>query len=83
MVYGTVEKIFLEAGSVIEKGDQIVKLGNTNLLIDIMWREAELFQQSNNLRNTRLQMEQYRLNLNQQLAQIDNDIQQQNSNLLN
>jgi HlyD family secretion protein len=74
---GTVEEIYMEAGSVIEKGDQIVRLGNTNLLIDIMWREAELFQQSNNLRNTRLTMEQYRLTLSQQLAGIDNDIQQQ------
>jgi HlyD family secretion protein len=42
-----------------------------------MWREAELFQQSNNLRNTRLSMEQYRLELSQQLADIDNRLQQQ------
>jgi HlyD family secretion protein len=42
-----------------------------------MWREAELFQQSNNLRNTRLSMEQYRLRLNQELAEIDNQLQQQ------
>jgi HlyD family secretion protein len=42
-----------------------------------MWREAELFQQSNNLRNTRLSMEQYRLQLSQQLAEIENQLQQQ------
>jgi len=74
---GRVEEIYMEAGSVIKKGDPILKLGNTNLLLDIMWREAELFQQSNNLRNTRLQMEQYRLQLNQDLARIENQLQQQ------
>ncbi|NIM90233.1 MAG: HlyD family efflux transporter periplasmic adaptor subunit [Candidatus Aminicenantes bacterium] len=74
---GRVEEIYLEAGTFVEKGDRILKLTNTNLLLDIMWREAELFQQSNNLRNTRLSMEQYRLQLSQQLAEIENQLQQQ------
>lgn len=74
---GTVEELFIEAGSVISAGDKILRLGNTNLLLDIMFREAELFQQSNNLRNTRLQLEQYRLTLKQQITQIDNELQQQ------
>jgi HlyD family secretion protein len=74
---GTVEEIFLEAGTELKKGDPIIRLGNTNLMINLMWREAELFQQVNNLRSTRLQMEQYRLSLSQQLAQVDNDLQKQ------
>ena len=74
---GRVEEIYLEAGAMVKKGDKILKLENTNLLLDIMWREAELFQQSNNLRNTRLSMEQYRLRLSQELASIDNQLQQQ------
>jgi HlyD family secretion protein len=74
---GTVEEIYLEAGSKLEKGDPILKLANTNLLINLMWREAELFQQINNLRNTRLDMERYRLQLSQQLALVENDLQQQ------
>lgn len=74
---GTVEEIFLEAGSRLKEGDPIIRLGNTNLMINLMWREAELFQQVNNLRSTRLQMEQYRLSLSQQLAQVDNELQKQ------
>ncbi|MBD3415228.1 MAG: efflux RND transporter periplasmic adaptor subunit [Candidatus Aminicenantes bacterium] len=74
---GTVEEIYIEAGNVVEKGDKILKLANTDLLINSMWREAELFQQVNNLRNTRLDMERYRLQLSQELANIDNDLQQQ------
>jgi HlyD family secretion protein len=46
-----------------------LQLANTNLLLDIMYREALFFEQSNNLRNTRLSMEQSRLNLRQQLVQ--------------
>jgi HlyD family secretion protein len=74
---GRVEKIFVEVGSVVKEGDPIIQLANTNLLMDIMYREAELFQQSNNLRNTRLSMEQYKLQLNQQLSELDNQLQQQ------
>jgi len=74
---GTVEEIYIEAGNVVEKGDRILKLANTDLLINSMWREAELFQQVNNLRNTRLEMERYRLQLSQELITIDNNLQQQ------
>jgi HlyD family secretion protein len=68
---GRVEKLFLEAGTMVEQGDEILQLGNTNLLMDIMFREAELFEQSNNLRNTRLAMEQNRLNLKSKLIHLD------------
>jgi len=74
---GQVEEIFVLAGAMVKKGDQIVRLANTNLLLDIMWREAELFQQSNNLRNTRLSLEQYSLQLNQTLEDIDSELQRQ------
>ncbi|MFQ5825304.1 MAG: efflux RND transporter periplasmic adaptor subunit [bacterium] len=72
---GRVDKIFVEAGSMVNKGDKILQLANTNLLLDIMFREAELFQQSNNLRNTRLAMEQNRLTLRGQLVELDYQIQ--------
>ena len=74
---GRVEKIFLEAGTFLNEGDRILKLANTNLLMDIMYREAELFQQSNNLRNTRLAMEQNRLNIQAQLLDLDYRIKKQ------
>jgi HlyD family secretion protein len=74
---GQVEEIFVQAGAMVRKGEPIVRLANTNLLLDIMWREAELFQQSNNLRNTRLSMEQYRLQLSQTLEDTDSELQRQ------
>ena len=74
---GRVETIFLEAGSFVNKGDSILKLSNTNLLLDIMYREAELFQQSNNLRTTRLMMEQNRLALKAELMELDYEVSNQ------
>ncbi len=71
---GTVEQIYLEAGSFVNQGDPILKLANTNLLLDIMYREAELFQQSNNLRNTRLAMEQNALIIKAQLMDLEFEI---------
>ncbi len=68
---GRVEKRYLEAGSYVQEGDPILQLSNTNLLLDIMYREAELFQQSNNLRNTQLAMEQNSLTLQSILLELD------------
>jgi HlyD family secretion protein len=73
---GRVEEIFLEAGNMVRRGDPILRLSNTNLLLDIMYREAEFFEQSNNLRDTRLLLEQNRLRLNNDLADVDFRLQQ-------
>ena len=74
---GRVEEIYVESGTMIEQGEPILRLTNTNMLLDIMWREAELFQQSNNLRNTRLLMEQSHLQLRRELADVENRLRQQ------
>jgi len=74
---GRVEKIFCESGALVNVGDTILKLSNTNLILDIMYREANLFEQSNNLRNTRLAMEQNRLDLKGQLLELDFEIRTQ------
>lgn len=60
---GRVEEIFREAGSLVEKGDRILRFANTSLLLDVMYREAEFYQQSNNLRSTKLALEQHRLQM--------------------
>jgi len=73
---GTVKTIFLEAGSFVNQGDPILELENTNLLLDIMYREAELFQQSNNLRNTRLAMDQNSLSIKAELMDLDYSIKE-------
>lgn len=74
---GKVETIFVEAGNVVNQGDPILKLSNAYLQLDAMNREAQLFDQMNNLRNTRLAMEQNRLNLSTQLVELEYQVQRQ------
>lgn len=68
---GTVVEVFLEEGNMVEIGDNILRLDNTDLHLDIMYREAQLIEQINNLRNTRLAMEQNSLRLRGELLEID------------
>ncbi|MBN1938852.1 MAG: efflux RND transporter periplasmic adaptor subunit, partial [Candidatus Aminicenantes bacterium] len=74
---GRVEKRFLEAGTMVKAGDPIIQLVNTNLLLDIMWRDSDFVQQSNALRQTRLSMDQYRQNLRQTMNQVENELAKQ------
>ena len=67
---GSVETIYLEAGHLVKKGDAILKLENTDLMLNILYREADLAEQSNALRNTRLEMERRRLDLRLQLTEL-------------
>jgi len=62
---GRVETIYLEAGSLVKKGDKILKLSNTNLLMTMLNNEAQVNRAANDLRATRLQMEKNRLELQQ------------------
>jgi HlyD family secretion protein len=74
---GRVEKLYLEAGTDVQKGDPILELENTDLLLNILYREADLAEQSNQLRNTRLDMERNRLSLQSQLADLNYQIKKQ------
>ena len=71
---GRVEEIVSEEGSVVKKGDVILRLTNSNLKLSILTTEANLAEQINFLRNTRISMEQERLNLQKQLLEMDYDI---------
>ncbi len=74
---GTVEEIFVEAGTMVKKGDRLLRLNNSTLVTNVMWREADFFTATNNLRSTRLSMEQYKMNLRKDLNDIDNQLLQQ------
>jgi HlyD family secretion protein len=74
---GRVDTVYLEAGTFVKKGDCILELVNTNLLMDVMYREAEIFQQSNNLRNTRLSMQKQSLEVQRELLELEHAIRMQ------
>ena len=67
---GIVDEIFIEEGSTVKKGERILRLSNDNLDLQILNSEAELAEKENILRNTRIQMEQDRLNVKQSKAEF-------------
>lgn len=73
---GIVEEVFLEDGQAVETGTPILRLGNQQFQMDAINREAQLLDQQNNLRNTRLNMDQQTNTWKQQLAQLDYDMKQ-------
>lgn len=63
---GRVEERLKEEGAMVKAGDVILRLSNPLLNIGIMQSEADLAYQENELRNTRISMEQERLRLKQE-----------------
>ena len=68
---GNVEEIFVDDGVMVNKGDPLMRLANSNLMLDFMNRETQIIEQINNLRNTRLTIEQNKRSLNDQLIDVD------------
>ncbi len=71
---GTVAEKLVEEGSVVNKGDIIVRLTNPLLSLNILDSEAQLAEKQNFLRNTQVSMEQEKLNLKKEKLQLDLDV---------
>ncbi|MDP2889744.1 MAG: HlyD family efflux transporter periplasmic adaptor subunit [Bacteroidota bacterium] len=71
---GKVEEKLIEEGEMVKKGDVILKLRNNDLNLSIMNSESSMAYQTNELRNTQIQMEQQKIQNKQQLLQIDYEI---------
>ena len=52
---GRVEAILIEEGSMVKQGDEILRLSNDNLELQMLNSEAELAEKENILRNTQIQ----------------------------
>lgn len=72
---GIIQRVVRETGAMVEEGDTILLLSNSNLQLDVLNREAQLYEQINNLRNTRLLLDQNTMALKNQLAEINYQIQ--------
>ena len=71
---GTVKKRFVEDGHMVKAGEAIIELSNPQLHMDAINREAQLLDQQNNLRNTRLAMDQQTTRLKDDLLNLDKDL---------
>lgn len=73
---GRVEERLIEEGTQVKAGDVIIRLSNPLLNIGILQSEANLAYQENELRNTRLNMEQEHLRLKQDRIALNKDLVQ-------
>ena len=72
---GIVERLVVEEGTSVKKGDVLVVLSNTSLTLEILNSEAELAEKQNILRNTLISMEQQKLDLRLDKVQLDLDVE--------
>lgn len=71
---GMVSEKLVEEGSMVKKGQVLVRLTNPNLNLNILNSEAQLAEKQNFLRNTQVTMEQDRLNLKKERLQLETDV---------
>ncbi len=78
---GRVEEILVEDGALVEAGQLIARLSNTNMQLEVLGREAAVTEQLNNMRTIELQLEQNRLAHRRNLIEIDYQIIRLNRDL--
>jgi HlyD family secretion protein len=77
---GRVEEKLIEEGSMVKKGDIILRLSNPDLHLNILDSEAQLAEKENFLRNTQINMEQQRLQIKRELVSLKYDIERKDRN---
>jgi HlyD family secretion protein len=78
---GRVEQVLVEDGAMVEAGESIAILSNTNLQLVVLGREAEVTEQLNFMRTLELQLEQNRLSHKRNLVEIDYQITRLNRSI--
>ncbi len=59
---GRVEEILIDEGNTVKKGDQIIRLSNTNLLLEISNNESNVARAINDLKSTQISLENQQIN---------------------
>jgi len=72
---GIVQELNVETGTMVKQGDALITLTNSSLQLEVLNREAQLYEQINNLRTSRLLLDQNTQNLEKELAEIDYQLQ--------
>jgi len=71
---GVVDDIYKESGSMVERGDTIVALSNSDLRLNVLQQTSAIYDQINQTRNSRLNIEQNTLSLKERLAEAKNQL---------
>lgn len=68
---GRVDEVFVEDGVFVKAGQPLARLSNTSVMLDFMNRETQIIEQINNLRNTRITLEQTSQQLKANLLEVE------------
>jgi HlyD family secretion protein len=79
---GRVEEKIIEEGSMVKKGDIILRLSNPDLYLNILNSESMLAEKENFLRQTLLSMEQEKLMIKRELVSLKYDIERKERNFM-
>ncbi len=77
---GRVEEKLIEEGSMVKKGNIILRLSNPDLYLNILNSEAQLAEKEDFLRNTQITMEQEKLSIKRELVNLKYDIERKERN---
>ncbi|NGP87329.1 efflux RND transporter periplasmic adaptor subunit [Aliifodinibius halophilus] len=72
---GVVEEIYRESGALVEKEDTILTLSNSDLRLRVLQQSSAIYDQINQTRNSRLNIEQNTLSLKERLANAENKLE--------
>lgn len=72
---GRVEEVFVREGVQVQEGQPLLRLSNNDLQLRLLNADAQRIEQINRLQDNRFRMEQNALNLRQQLATMNYNIQ--------
>ncbi len=73
---GFVERVYVEDGALLDKGDTIMKLANANMELSLMEQETRIFEAINNLQNTKIGLEQNKFQRQSEIVNLQYQIDQ-------
>lgn len=74
---GIVEEIWVEDGAMVTVDQPLMRLSNTSLKLDFMNRETQIVEQINNLRSTRITLDQNKRQVQEQLIDLEYNLREQ------
>lgn len=72
---GNVNEIYVEDGTLLRKGDPILRLVNTNLELSYMEQETRIYEAINNLQNTKIGLEQTKFVRQKEIASLNEQLE--------
>ncbi len=71
---GIVEKVFVEDGAILKKGDVILKLLNADMELRYMDQETRMYDAINNLLNSKISLERNKFIRQKEIVQLESEI---------